>query len=197
MFYQNGTTWVYPIITVLFPPANTSKLGYSPANVHATTAKAFMTCARPTNVTVGSKIPTVLAAPTPLKKLPLSKGAKEGIAVGVILCVALVGILIGLFLWQRRKKRAARAKAVEEENRLAEEKRAREEEENQKEAKAPMLDSDQVERFEMDARDRKPEIDGEQKFEMEGSPVGELRGNTLDHELEGTKSGQSLSLEEW
>jgi hypothetical protein len=131
-----------------------------------------------------------------LRKLPLSNGAQAGIAVGVILGVQLISVLLGLFLWQRRKKRAARAKVLEEEHRLAEEKRAREEEENQKEAKTPMLDSDQVQRFEMDARDRQPEVEGEQKYEMEGSPVGELRGNRLDHELEGTKSGYSLSLEE-
>jgi hypothetical protein len=42
IFYQNGTTWVYPIITVLFPPANTSKLGYSAAANRTLTAEAYM-----------------------------------------------------------------------------------------------------------------------------------------------------------
>lgn len=188
---------ILQIITVFFPPANTSKIGYAASNNHTLTAEAYMTCARPVNITDGSRTPTPLAAPTPLPKLPLSKGAKAGIAVGVILGVLLIGALLALFLMQRRKKRAAKAKAVEEEQRIEEEKRAMEEGENQKEAKSPMLDSDQVQRFEMGGEDRKPEVEGAQRFEMEGSPVPELSGNTLDHELEGTRSSQLLSLEEW
>lgn len=185
------------VITVFFPPANTSKIGYSAANNHTLEAQAFMTCARPVNITEGSRVPTPLPKPSPFPKPPLSKGAKAGIAIGVILFVALICALLGLWFWQRKKKRAAQAQAVEEEKRTEEEKKAREEEENMKEAKSPMLDSEPMQRFELGEEERKPEIQSSERFEMEGSPVSELKGNTLDQELEGTKSGQSLSLEEW
>ena len=156
-----------------------------------------MTCARPVNITDGSRVPDPLPSPTPFPKAPLKKGAKAGIAIGVILFVALVALLIAFFLWHLRKKRAAEAKAAEEERQILEEKKAKEEEETLKEAKSPMLDSQPISRFELNQEERKPEVGGGERFEMMGSPVAELRGNTIDQELEGTKIGQSLSLEEW
>ena len=156
-----------------------------------------MTCARPVNITKGSLVPTPLPKPTPFPKPPLSKGAKTGIAIGVLLFIVLIALAIVFFLLQRKKKRAAAAQVAAEEQRIAEEKKAREEQENMEEAKSPMLDSEPMQRFELGEEDRKAEMHGSERYEMEGSPVSELKGNTLDQELEGTKSGQSLSLEEW
>lgn len=108
--YDEATTLVYPILTTLFPPANDSDRADS-----VDQAEAFFTCARPVNITAGSRVPPALPPPTPLPSIakPLSTGAKAGIGVGVSLGVILLAVALAWFIVSRRKKRKAEALQME------------------------------------------------------------------------------------
>ena len=93
--YNNATSWTYPIITVLFPPANSSNRNGALGVKTVVTAEAFMTCPRTVNFTEGSTFPPALPSPTPLRKLPMSKGKKTGIIVGVVLGTVLIVVIVG------------------------------------------------------------------------------------------------------
>lgn len=179
--YDKAVTNVYPIFTVLFPPANDSNR----AGGVVSTAEAFLTCARPVNITAGSRIAAALPSATPLPKVskPLSGGAKAGIAVGVIVGVALIAGIVAWLLVSRRRKRSAAAEAAAVE---AEEKRRVEAEEMEREKKTPLLGGEQM--FEAEGEYR-PEIGGDQIMELEGSRVGELDGNAVVGELDGRHGG--------
>ena len=175
---------VYPIFTVLFPPANDSNRGGGVVQ----STKAFLTCARPVNITAGSRVAAALPAPTALRKVskPLSAGAIAGIVIAVVLGVLLIGgALAWVLITRRNKLKAERAAAAAKE----EERQRTEKEELEKEKKAPLLAS--TERHEIESggvngRAEMPnglrsEMDGGHSFaELEGNTVGQLDGRNVD-----------------
>lgn len=182
--YDEAVTLVYPIFTVLFPPANDSNRGGGVVSA----AEAFLTCARPVNITAGSRVAAALPSPTPLRTIskPLSAGAKAGIAVGAVVVVLLiVGISAWVLISRRRKQRVERDLAAAKE----EERQRVEKEDAEKEKKAPLLASEERheamgdlvnERAEMPTELRL-EMDGGQSFaELDGSTVGELDGGKVN-----------------
>jgi hypothetical protein len=52
-----------------------------------------------------------------------------------------------------------------------------------------MLDSEPMQRLELDEEDRKPEIQSTERLEMEGSPASELSGNMLAMKEKGRNLG--------
>jgi len=180
--YDEAVTNVYPVFTVLFPPANDSNRGGGIVDG----AEAFLTCARPVNITAGSRVAAALPSPTPLRTIykPLKAGAKAGIAVGIVVVVFLItGISAWVLVSRRRKQRAEKDLAAAQE----EERQRAEKEDVEKEKKAPLLASEERheamgdlvnERVEMPTELRS-EMDWRQSFaELDGSTAGELdRGN--------------------
>jgi len=169
--YDEAVTLVYPIFTVLFPPANDSNRGGGSVTI----AEAFLTCARPVNITAGSRVPAALPAPTELRKItnPLSPSAKAGIAVGVVGAFLIGGLATWKFISERKK-----SKVVEDAAALGlVEKKMRDETEAQAEKKTPMLGSE--ERYEAEGGMR-PEMDGAKVFmELEGSGACKLDGRIV------------------
>ncbi|KKA21053.1 hypothetical protein T310_4912 [Rasamsonia emersonii CBS 393.64] len=154
--YDEATTLVYPILTTLFPPANDSDRADS-----VDQAEAFFTCARPVNITAGSRVPPALPPPTPLPSIakPLSTGAKAGIGVGLWPGLSFQDVRNGrqkLCKWRDRKK-------------------SRVNQANNAETKAPMLDGQT--RSELSGSGRRPELDGTGYSELEASGISELEGS--------------------
>jgi hypothetical protein len=167
--YDEAVTNVYPVFTVLFPPANDSDRTDS-----VQIAEAFLSCLRPVNVTAGSRKPPPLPLPTALRKItkPLSAGAKAGIAVGVIIGALLIG---GAFIFVLRRKRQ-KSKALETDAALElVEKKMKDEKEALAEKKTPMMGGESVFEAEGDARE-----------EMQGTRTyRELADTSITGELEG------------
>ena len=184
--YDEAVTSVYPIFTILFPPANDSNRGGGQVQ----SAEAFLTCARPVNITTGSRVAAALPSPTSLRKIskPLSGGAIAGIVIGVVLGVLLIcGIIAWFLISRRRKQKAERDAAAARE----EERKRMEKEEFEKEKKAPLLMSTERHEAEGDATNgsaemptgfgSRSEMDGGHQFaELEGNTVGELDGRNVD-----------------
>ena len=72
-----------------------------------TTAWAQLTCLRTSRFSKTSRVSPLLAAPTPVHiPHPLSHGTKAGVAVAVILALALVAATAGVWWFLKRRKAA-------------------------------------------------------------------------------------------
>jgi hypothetical protein len=175
--YDEAVTNVYPILTVLFPPANDSisREGF----LSVGTAEAFLSCPRPVNISAGSRTPSPLPSPSALRKVThsLKPGAKAGIAVGVIAGILLLGGTLVFWLRRRRQTRKSAEKTAALESM---EKKMKDEREALAEKKTPMIDSGNVYEAEGDARG---EMQGTQTYmELEDtSRAGELDGRDINH----------------
>jgi hypothetical protein len=100
--YNNATRSVIPIISVFMPAANNSRESVM------LNAWAEMTCLRVSKFSKGSRVPPELPSPTPVHiSFPLSKGAKAGIAVGVIVGVLLIAVALSFVIMRTRRRRAS------------------------------------------------------------------------------------------
>lgn len=104
--YDNSTQNMFPILTVIFPPAVDNP------KIKSEVAGGFMNCVRANVSRAGSRVAPPLPAPTALRHItkPLSNGAIAGISVAA----ALVGLLLlGLLVWWFwRKRRNGRDEAA-------------------------------------------------------------------------------------
>ena len=108
--YDNATRSIIPVLSVFMPPANNSRESGTSGGW------ATMTCLRATKFNKGSRVAPDLPSPTPVHiPHPLSKGAKVGIAIGVIVGVGLIAAAIWFFLRTKRRKANAAA-AVDMDN---------------------------------------------------------------------------------
>ena len=150
-----------------------------------------MNCLRASDIEAGSRLPVALPTPTPLRHIskPLGKGAIAGIAVGVVIGIALI---VGVGVWfcmERTSKCRAENKKRDAEEIEAKMKIEIIREQTTKEAKAPMLDSEV--KHEMGAGIGTM-IGGGDMYELElqkgrageidGEPVNELPGSSFEPE---------------
>jgi hypothetical protein len=104
--YDNLTRTIFPVLSVFMPPANNSRAGPIMAG-----AWAQMTCLRASHFSKGSRVPPALPSPTPVHiPRPLSKGAKAGIAIVVVVGVALIAAAIWFFVVRTMRWKAAAVK---------------------------------------------------------------------------------------
>ena len=95
--YDELVHTVWPVMTVIMPPANNSRVSSIPS------AYAQMSCIRAKTIRSGSRKPTPLPAPTAVNfPNSLSKGAIAGIVVGAIIAMA-IAVAAAFWFWRRRK----------------------------------------------------------------------------------------------
>ena len=88
---------LYPVITVFFHGINANYFGYLPS------VSTSMSCVRVNEFSQGSRVSAALQPATTTSHGELSKGAKAGIAVAVIVAVlGAIGVLAMIFLKKRR-----------------------------------------------------------------------------------------------
>lgn len=163
--YDELVDQVWPILTVILPPANVSReaeIGYS---------QGTMTCLRAgRNVKAGSRVPVALPAAQPVHfPSHLSKGAIAGIVVGsVVGAVILMGAI--WWGWTRHRKRSV----------LSDEKDA-----HVVEVSSPQENGNSVPQ--LDSKGASAQLEGVSRAELRGVDGGlELPGGTAPpQELEG------------
>lgn len=153
--YDNATRSVFPALSVYFPVANIDRTSfYSSAN-------SSLRCLRVQNFSEGSRVSPTLPSGTPYHNgKKTSGGAIAGIAVGVVVGVAIIaGVMIWVCLRRRRAKGRLEQSRVLEDDKLSK--------------GLPEVDGAGL--SELSPTDRKPEIDGTHIAELGGSgKVAEL-----------------------
>ena len=99
--YDDLVNQVWPILTVVMPPANVSR-GFS--NHYITEAYAQMTCIRAKNIKQGSRVPPPLPKPGPVHG-PRS-ATWYGVRIGVPVAIVVVALL-GYCTWRMRRHNKA------------------------------------------------------------------------------------------
>lgn len=155
------------ILTVVFPPANTSSVASIGESV------AFWSCVRPTHFSADSRLSPLLPAGTPIT-VPMSKREKVGLGVGVTFgIVGLIAIAVAAWLFLRRRRRSREFKRRQTED------AAREQENG-----AELLEKERGELLGGGA-DHEMEGSRRQAKESAGRQIREVEGNLGFWEMEG------------
>ena len=113
--YDRLVHQVWPILTVLMPPANVSRSYSRKPNI--VDARAKMTCIRANNIKEGSRVPPALPKPRPVH-FPRSAswyGVRVGVPI-VVIVVMLAAALVGCCIWRRKRRNVRAAQNVDKGN---------------------------------------------------------------------------------
>ena len=143
--YDTLVHQVWPILTVYFPPANTSTLG------SVSGADADMTCIRASNIKEGSRVPPPLPKAQAVRFPRPSSwyGLRVGLPIGLVL-LAAIALVVPLYIRRRKKTRlAASAPSTSDEK-----------------EDAGLVQKDGRERYQLAGKEQPIQLPAEHKVEM-------------------------------